>query len=70
MLKAAGWHQVSASEAQPGDVVVDYTIHAMIYAGNGKVWDQSSCVISSSGNPPTRSETQYNISSCQVWRAP
>ena len=70
MLKAAGWHQVSASEAQPGDVVVDYTVHAMIYAGNGKVWDQSSCVISSSGNPPTRSETQYNISSCQVWRAP
>lgn len=70
MLQAAGWQQVSPSQAQPGDVVIDYGVHAMIYAGNGQVWDQASCVISSSGNPPTRGPRNYNISGCQVWRAP
>lgn len=70
MLQAAGWQQVSPSQAQPGDVVIDYGVHAMIYAGDGKVWDQTSCVISSSGNPPTRTTTSYNISGCQIWRSP
>lgn len=70
MLQAAGWQQVTESQAQPGDVVVKYGVHAMIYAGDGKVWDQASCVISSSGNAPTRSARSYNISGCQVWRAP
>ena len=70
MLKAAGWQQVSPSQAQPGDVVIDYEVHAMIYAGDGKVWDQASCVISSSGNPPTRSTRSYDISGCQIWRSP
>ena len=70
MLQAAGWQRVSPSQAQPGDVVVDYEVHAMIYAGDGKVWDQTSCVISSSGNPPIRGTRDYNISGCQIWRAP
>ncbi len=70
MLQAAGWTMVAPSQAQPGDVIVDYNVHAMIYAGEGKVWDQSCCVISSKGNPPTRSTKTYNISGCQVWRAP
>lgn len=71
MLTAAGWRQVSISEMQPGDVLNHYGVHAMIYAGNGQVWDQSSCVVSSKGNPPTRTTTTYgNLSQCQVWRAP
>ncbi len=68
MLAAAGWHQVSPSQAQPGDVVVKYTVHAMIYAGNGEIWDESTCVTSTSGRPPLGSPYQYDISNCQVWR--
>lgn len=70
MLKAAGWTQIPASQAQPGDVVNDYTVHVMIYAGDGKVWDQRSAVTSSSGTPPTGTTRSYNISGCQIWRAP
>lgn len=70
MLEAAGWQQVPTSQAQPGDVVIDYSVHAMIYAGDGQVWDQTCCVISSSGNPPVRGTRSYNISGCQIWRAP
>ena len=70
MLAAAGWHQVSPSEAQPGDVVNDFTVHAMIYAGNGQVWDQTSCVYSSRGEPPCKTTRSYDISGCQIWRAP
>lgn len=68
MLKAAGWYQVDPSQAQPGDVVNKYTKHVMIYAGNGKVWDQTSAVVSSSGVPPTGTTKNYDISGCQVWR--
>ena len=71
MLEAAGWRQVSPSQAQPGDVVIDYTVHAMIYAGNGQVWDQTSCVVSSNGTPPTGTTTiYYDFNRCQIWRAP
>ena len=70
MLRDAGWKQVSASEAQPGDVVEDIKSHAMIYAGDGRVWDQTSCVISSYGDPPTRSTAPYNLAGCRIWRAP
>lgn len=70
MLKAAGWTQVPASQAQPGDVINDYTVHVMIYAGNGKVWDQRSAVTSSSGTPPTGTTYSRSIAGCQVWRAP
>ena len=68
MLAAAGWHQVDPSQAQPGDVINKYEIHVMIYAGNGEVWDQTSCVTSSSGNPPSGTTKPYDISGCQVWR--
>lgn len=70
MLESAGWIQVPPSEAQPGDVVNHYTVHVMIYAGNGRVWDQTSCVVSSSGSAPTGTTIPYDISSCQIWRAP
>lgn len=70
MLENAGWIQVPPSEAQPGDVVNHYTVHVMIYAGNGRVWDQTSCVVSSSGSAPTGTTIPYDISSCQIWRAP
>ena len=70
MLKNAGWTKLDASQAQPGDVINDFTVHAMIYAGNGKVWDQTSCVISSSGTPPTGTTRSRSITGCQVWRAP
>ena len=68
MLAAAGWYQVDPSEAQPGDVVNKYEIHVMIYAGNGQVWDQRSCVTSSNGDPPTATTRPYDISNCQIWR--
>lgn len=70
MLKAAGWTQVSVSQAQPGDVVNDYTVHVMIYAGNGRIWDQRSAVTSSSGTPPTGTTRARNIDGCQIWRPP
>mgnify|MGYP004494513341 CR=1 FL=1 len=70
MLAAAGWKQVSPSEAQPGDVVNDYEVHAMIYAGDGKIWDETSCVVMSNGRPPSGTTYEYDISGCQVWRAP
>ena len=58
------FQRIDPSQAQPGDIVNDYTIHAMIYWGNGTVWDQDTCVGSRSNAPRTRS-----ISGCQVWRA-
>ncbi|MGN1300669.1 MAG: phage tail tip lysozyme [Clostridia bacterium] len=70
MLAAAGWSKVSPSEAQPGDVVIDYTVHALIYAGNGRCWDQNSCVVPLGGGKPTRTTTSYDLSKCQIWRAP
>lgn len=70
MLQAAGWKQIPASQAQPGDVVNDYTVHVMVYAGDGKVWDQTSAVTSSQGTPPTGTTRSYDLSRCQIWRAP
>lgn len=70
MLKAAGWTQVTAGEIQPGDVVNDETVHVLIYAGNGQFWDQTSAVVSSYGTPPTGTTCTYNLSGCQIWRAP
>ena len=71
MLKAAGWTLITdISQAQPGDVINDFTVHVMIYAGNGMIWDQTSCVTSSSGNPPSGGTRARDISGCQVWRAP
>lgn len=70
MLKAAGWREVPASQAQPGDVVNHYGVHVMIYAGNGRVWDQTSAVVSSSGANPTGTTRTYDLSQCQIWRAP
>ena len=65
MLEAAGFKRINPSDAKPGDIVIDYEIHAMIYAGNGKVWDQSSCVGDKTGTTRSR-----NISNCLVYRAP
>ena len=78
MLKAAGWKQVPLSESKPGDVWNRPSTggaysggHAMIYAGNGKVWDQTSCMISSSGGTPCKGPRNYtNTSGVVCWRAP
>ena len=71
MLEAAGWQLLSPSEAQPGDVVNDYYGgHVLIYAGEGKCWDQNSCVYSSSGRAPLRRTVSYNLDGCQIWRQP
>ena len=70
MLKAAGWRQVSASEIQPGDVVNKNSVHVLIYAGDGQFWDQTSGVVSSSGSPPRKTTVSYNLSGCEIWRAP
>lgn len=69
MLEEFGWRRVSPSAASPGDVIVNFEVHAAIYAGNGKVWDEYSGVIESSGHPSGQPNS-YNISGCQVWRAP
>jgi len=69
MLEAYGWRKVSPSSASPGDVIVNYTVHAAIYAGNGKVWDEYTGVIED-GSHPSGQPHSYNISNCQVWRAP
>lgn len=71
MLEAAGWQLLSPSEVQPGDVVNDYSGgHVLIYAGDGKCWDQNSCVYSSSGRAPLRRTVSYNLDGCQIWRQP
>lgn len=75
MLKAAGWSKVSHSDIQPGDVINNYGKHVLIYAGDGKVYDQSCGVVSSSGNPPKGAAysgwSRYSgNSNVEVWRAP
>lgn len=72
MLKAYNWYKVSPSSASPGDVIIHDpgpNGHVAIYAGNGKVWDEYSGVIESSGHPSGQPNS-YDISDCQVWRAP
>ena len=41
MLRAAGWRQVNPAEKQPGDVINNPGVHVVIYAGDGKIYDQS-----------------------------
>ena len=64
-----GWKKVSPSEAMPGDLVVDIGVHAMIYAGNGEIWDEQAA-ITCNGKPPTKSKRKRSIEGCRVWRAP
>lgn len=66
MLQAAGWYQVSPSEAQPGDVINDYTVHVLVYAGDGRFWDQNSAT----GSSPLGTTVGYDLNRCQIWRAP
>lgn len=84
ILESAGWTKVTGnitnwSQAKPGDVLVQYDTvgnasrHVMIYAGNGKVYDERTCVTSSSGDAPTGAPRSHNWTlskNCQVWRAP
>ena len=65
MLEAAGWKKLDSSQAQPGDVINHFEVHVMIYAGDGNVWDQSSCVGDRRGGP-----YPADISGYDVWRAP
>ena len=56
MLTDAGYHQVSASEAQPGDVALNNPGpkgHVLIYAGEGRYfWDESCGVWTKSRGQP------------------
>ena len=84
VLGNAGWTKVTGnitnwSQAKPGDVLVQYDTvgnasrHVMIYAGNGKVYDERTCVTSGDGDAPTgepRTHQQSLSKNCQVWRAP
>ena len=74
MLKAAGWTQVDPNDKQPGDVINDLTVHVMIYAGDGKIWDQHCGVVSSSGQAPITggpfASSYASRTDVQVWRAP
>ena len=84
ILGNAGWTKVTGnitnwSQAKPGDVLVQYDTvgnasrHVMIYAGNGKVYDERTCVTSGDGDAPTgepRTHQQSLSKNCQVWRAP
>ena len=74
MLKAAGWTQVDPADKQPGDVINHLTVHVMIYAGDGKIWDQHCGVTSSHGDPPITggpfTSTYASRTDVQVWRAP
>ena len=75
MLSAAGWTEVSHSEIQPGDVINEVGVHALIYAGGNMVYDQNCGVVSSYGDPPIGGPydgwSYYNgKANVQVWRAP
>lgn len=73
MLQAAGWRRVNPAEKQPGDVINNPGVHVVIYAGDGKIYDQNCGVVSSNGNPPIGAPyANYYATnnSYQVWRAP
>ncbi len=60
LLRDAGWHEVDKSDLQPGDVLNRpdgaggiKTGHTVIYVGDGQIYDQTSCTISSGGSAPT-----------------
>lgn len=70
MFAAAGFTKHSYSDAQPGDAVIHHpgaSGHALIYAGDGMCWDQSS-ITDGTGSMVSRSE-QY-LSESEFWRAP
>ena len=78
MLKDAGWVSIPPKQATPGDVIVNYEIHAAICAGNAevstngtvscKIWDEASATIGTHGEMPFGTTYSYNITNCQVWR--
>ena len=73
MLRDAGWKKVPMSERQPGDVANKEGVHVLIYAGGDNYYDQSTCVVSSSGKAPSRSIKSGFMSaygSYDIWRAP
>ena len=77
MLQAAGWRQVSMSEIKAGDVVVDYGVHVLIYAGGDNYYDNKTCIRGSSYGgyyqaiKSVRSGfSTYRNKNVQVWRAP
>lgn len=71
MLAAAGWTQHSYSEAQPGDVIVDYTVHTLIYAGGNNYYDQTCAMHQYNTAGSVRTGWSYYANrNVQVWRAP
>ena len=46
--------------------------HVVIYVGDGLIYDQTSAVISSSGNPPTGKPKSVNgyLDGYTAWRSP
>ena len=52
MLLAAGWTEVDKSDLQPGDILNKNGVHVVVYAGEGTIYDQTSCVVSSDGEKP------------------
>ena len=66
MLADAGWYLVEPEQALPGDIVINYCLNAMVYAGNGRVWDVNTCV-----GPKTKEPYSFEITKdLQVWRMP
>lgn len=74
MLEANNWEKVSYDDMQPGDVLIHYNYeHVMVYAGDGKVWDQNTAVYSTDGDAPIKTAFNYaeHLSEyTNVWRAP
>ena len=77
MLQAAGWSQVNMSEIKEGDVVVDYGVHVLIYAGGDNYYDNRTCIHGSSyggyyqATKSVRSGfSYYRNKNVQIWRAP
>ena len=77
MLQAAGWSKVNMSEIKEGDVVVDYGVHVLIYAGGDNYYDNRTCIHGSSyggyykATKSVRSGfSYYRNKNVQIWRAP
>ena len=70
MLEDAGWYQVSAEEAEPGDVINVYGYHVLIYAGGDDCYDET-CAQDFNMSTPRNLWSAYKYDSrTQVWRAP
>lgn len=72
MLEDCGWKRIQPDQAQPGDVVLQYEVHAAICEGESwlfadkyLLWDENSCT-----GPALDGPFISDISECQVWRAP